>query len=274
MSNPLSQKYLQPVHPPHWPQIYANLDQPLHLDIGCGRGYFLQQMAQLQPNWNFLGLEIREPLVKQALERRDQQMLTNLHFLFCNANISLQSLLKSWPASRLKQVTIQFPDPWFKKRHQKRRLVQPALVSELAKLLLSGGVVILQSDVESVALEMCDRFQANPGFCSHFSRLARRQSSASNDRTGKNHPLSGQAGLSSDVPSKTPDQFRLRIDNPTIPSPFSSPEFADPGLRVLIESAGSGFCSEASVVNLTGLLHSGCSGYGAGAVVDNYNSAV
>ncbi|MCG8362827.1 MAG: tRNA (guanosine(46)-N7)-methyltransferase TrmB [Pseudanabaenales cyanobacterium] len=162
--NPLSQKYQQPVKLPDWPQVYANLHQPLHLDIGCGRGYFLRQMAQRQPDWNFLGLEIREPLVKQALERRDQLALTNLHFLYGNANISLHSLFKSWPSNLLKRVSIQFPDPWFKKRHHKRRLVQPELVAELADLLLSGGAVLLQSDVEAVAQEMCDRFQANPAF--------------------------------------------------------------------------------------------------------------
>lgn len=162
--NPLSQKYLQPVHPPNWPQIYAKPDQPLHLDIGCGRGHFLRQMAQLQSDWNFLGLEIREPLVGQALQWRDELALNNLHFLFCNANNCLYSLFDGGSSNPLKRVTIQFPDPWFKKRHQKRRLVQPELVSELASLLPSGGAVVLQSDVEAVAQEMCDRFQENPAF--------------------------------------------------------------------------------------------------------------
>ena len=125
-------------------------------------------MAQLRSDWNFLGLEIREALVKQALERRDQLALTNLHFLFCNVNNALRSLCRSLPSNQLKRVTIQFPDPWFKKRHQKRRIVQPELVSELASLLSSGGTVLLQSDVESVAQEMCDRFQEN----SVFSRMS------------------------------------------------------------------------------------------------------
>ena len=162
--NPLSHKYQRPVEPPDWSKVYAHLDQPLYLDIGCGRGHFLLQMAQLQPAWNFLGLEIREPLVQQALERRDQLALANLHYLFCNANTSLESLFDSWPAHPLQQVTIQFPDPWFKKRHHKRRLVQPELVAELARVMPLGSAVTLQSDVEEVAQEMCDRFQENPAF--------------------------------------------------------------------------------------------------------------
>lgn len=162
--NPLSQKYQQSVAPPQWDKVYANSDRPLHLDVGCGRGVFLLQMAQQQPEWNFLGLEIREPLVGQANHLREELGLTNLHFLFCNANNSLLALLQSLPSGTLQRVTIQFPDPWFKKRHQKRRVVQPELVEALAQYLIPGGMVLLQSDVEQVAVEMCDRFQAHSAF--------------------------------------------------------------------------------------------------------------
>ncbi|MBV8887765.1 MAG: tRNA (guanosine(46)-N7)-methyltransferase TrmB [Chroococcidiopsidaceae cyanobacterium CP_BM_RX_35] len=162
--NPLSQKYQTPVNPLGWEDIYSNLTQPLHLDIGCGKGHFLLKMAQLEPEWNFLGLEIREPLVQEAIARRDQLMLTNLHYLFCNVNNSLHSLLGSYPPGALQRVTIQFPDPWFKHRHAKRRLVQPELVAELATYLAVGGVVFLQSDIEVLAVEMCDRFAAHPAF--------------------------------------------------------------------------------------------------------------
>jgi tRNA (guanine-N7-)-methyltransferase len=61
-------------------------------------------------------------------------------------------------------VTIQFPDPWFKNRHAKRRVVQPELVTELANYLAVGGVVFLQSDIQFVAEEMCDRFYEHPAF--------------------------------------------------------------------------------------------------------------
>lgn len=162
--NPLSQKYQTPVHALDWEKVYANLTQPLHLDIGCGKGRFLLEMAINQQNWNFLGLEIREPLVQEANHLRDKLAIPNLHYLFCNANNSLAPLLSNLPANTLQQVTIQFPDPWFKNRHAKRRVVQPELVAELAKHLASGGSVVLQSDIEAVAREMCDRFIAHPAF--------------------------------------------------------------------------------------------------------------
>ncbi|GAB4144759.1 MAG: tRNA (guanosine(46)-N7)-methyltransferase TrmB [Cyanobacteria bacterium J069] len=162
--NPLSQKYQQPVEPPDWSQVYADLAQPLHLDIGCGRGVFLLEMARVEPAWNFLGLEIREPLVQQALQWRDEAALANLHYIFCNASNSLEPILRSLPPASLQRVSIQFPDPWFKKRHQKRRVVQPGMVAILAKYLTVGGGVFLQSDVEAVAVEMGDRFQEHPAF--------------------------------------------------------------------------------------------------------------
>lgn len=162
--NPLSKKYQIPVSPPDWTQIYPNLSQPLHLDIGCARGQFLLNMAQLQSNWNFLGLEIRETLVEEANKQRDELSLKNLHFLFCNANNSLRPLLSSFPSGTLQRVTIQFPDPWFKKRHQKRRTVQPEMVAELANYLPIGGEVFIQSDVKQVAEEMRDRFAEHPAF--------------------------------------------------------------------------------------------------------------
>jgi len=162
--NPLSQKYQTPVSPVDWEKVYADLTQPLHLDIGCGKGRFLLSMATLEPNWNFLGVEIREPLVQEANHWRHELGLTNLHYVFCNVNNSLRSLLSSLPSGTLQRVTIQFPDPWFKNRHAKRRVVQPQLVAELAAYLASEGIVFLQSDVKDVAEEMCDRFEAHPAF--------------------------------------------------------------------------------------------------------------
>lgn len=162
--NPFSSKYQQSITPPNFNNIYSDLKKPLHLDIGCGRGRFLWQMAQVEPEWNFLGLEIREPLAIEANSWRDEQGLTNLDYLFCNVNISLEKILDSLPEGVLQRVSILFPDPWFKKRHQRRRVVQQKLVVDLANYLIVGGRVFLYSDVEEVAKEMCARFSDHSSF--------------------------------------------------------------------------------------------------------------
>ena len=162
--NPLSEKYQQPIDLPDWGNIYYQLSSPLHLDIGCGKGKFLLNMAQLYPDWNFLGLEIREKLVDNANDDKQELGLKNLHYLFCNANTSLDSILASLPEKSLHYVSIQFPDPWFKKRHYKRRVVQAELVTILAKYLINNGTVFIQSDILAVAEEMCNLFSENKDF--------------------------------------------------------------------------------------------------------------
>jgi tRNA (guanine-N7-)-methyltransferase len=159
--NPLSSKYQSPAIAPDWAQVYAHPSQPLHLDIGCARGQFLLEMAQAQPNRNFLGVEIREPLVLRANESRDELGLRNLHFLFCNINVSLEYLLEP---NSLDSATIQFPDPWFKKRHQKRRVAQPELVQTLAAQIKPGGYLFIQSDVLEIAEQMYAAISAHPDF--------------------------------------------------------------------------------------------------------------
>ena len=111
-----------------------------------------------------LGLEIRHPLVKQAEAEREQLELTNLHFLFCNANISLRNWLAQLPIGQLQLVTIQYPDPWFKKRHQKRRMVQPELISWVAGAMAPGAQLFLQSDVPDVINQMLEATASGPWF--------------------------------------------------------------------------------------------------------------
>ena len=118
----------------------------------------------MEPEWNFLGVEIRKSLVREANEWRDREKQTNLHFLFCNINVSLEVLLDSLPAERVRRISFLFPDPWFKKRHQKRRVVQPTVVESLGRYLRPESEILLASDVEEVAVAMRDRFTESPFF--------------------------------------------------------------------------------------------------------------
>jgi len=159
--NPLSRKFQHQIMHPDWSKIYSDPNLQLHLDIGCARGDFLLQMAKLQPDKNFLGIEIRKTLVQLANQEKTQLGLTNIHYLFGSMNYYAETLLPSLPQNSLEFITIQFPDPWFKRRHNKRRVVQPELVRILVDYLIEGGTIFLQSDIEEVALEMRKRFVAN-----------------------------------------------------------------------------------------------------------------
>ena len=95
--NPLSRFFQLPLELPAPQELFEHPHLPIHLDIGCARGFFLLELAALQPERNHLGVEIRRPLVQAAQCDRDRQQQHNLHFLFCNANISLEAWMAALP---------------------------------------------------------------------------------------------------------------------------------------------------------------------------------
>lgn len=161
--NPLSPYYRQEPAAIDPDKVFADASLPLHLDIGCARGRFIMRMAEAEPGWNFLGVEIREPLVIEANEIAAENGLENLHYEFCNAMIWLGRLLADLPAGLLQRVTIQFPDPWFKKKHAKRRMVNAPLVETVVSHLSAGGSIFVQTDIEFLADEMLSLFRGAGG---------------------------------------------------------------------------------------------------------------
>jgi tRNA (guanine-N7-)-methyltransferase len=158
--NPLAPYFRFVSEPLDLAEIFINPGLPLHLDIGSARGRFLLKMAEIKPDWNFLGLEIREPLVAEANRLAAENNLKNLHYEFTNATISLGNLLENFPENVLRAVTIQFPDPWHKKKHAKRRMVTDEMVEALAKHLAETGKIFIQTDVEFLAEEMFGIFRS------------------------------------------------------------------------------------------------------------------
>ena len=159
--NPHSPYYRQAPMPVAMAEIFADPDRTLLLDIGCARGRFLLRMAEAVPTWNYLGVEIREPLVDEANRLCEEAGLDNLKYAFCNAMLWLGELLSQVPAGTLQMVTIQFPDPWFKKRHAKRRMVNAELVETVVNRLATTGRIFVQTDIEFLAEEMFALFRAD-----------------------------------------------------------------------------------------------------------------
>lgn len=159
--NPLAPYFRFISKPLNLAEIFAAPDLPLHLDIGSARGRFLLKTAEIEPQQNFLGLEIREPLVAEANRLAAEKNLKNLHYEFTNATISLGRLLENLPENILRIVTIQFPDPWYKKKHAKRRMVKDEMAEAIVKHLSAAdeGKVFIQTDVEFLAEEMFDIFR-------------------------------------------------------------------------------------------------------------------
>lgn len=162
--NPLAPYYRQSPKPVDIESIFADPERPLLLDVGCARGRFLLRMAEAEPMWNYLGVEIRHPLVDEANVIASEAKLTNLHYAFCNAMLWLDRLITGVPEGILQTVTIQFPDPWFKKKHAKRRMVNEEMVDTIARHLTPNGRVFIQTDIEFLAEEMFEFFRSDGRF--------------------------------------------------------------------------------------------------------------
>ncbi|WP_019373920.1 tRNA (guanosine(46)-N7)-methyltransferase TrmB [Melaminivora alkalimesophila] len=132
---------------------------PLILEIGFGMGEATAHIAQLRPQDDFLCCEVHEPGVGALLKRIGELGLTNIRILQHDAVEVLEHMLA--PAS-LDGVHIFFPDPWHKKRHNKRRLIQPPLVARLADRLKPGGYLHCATDWQPYAEQMLEVLGGEP----------------------------------------------------------------------------------------------------------------
>jgi tRNA (guanine-N7-)-methyltransferase len=133
---------------------------PLVLEIGFGMGDATAQIARARPETDFLGVEVHTPGVGALLKRIDEQQLTNLRIVQHDAVEVLDHMIA--PDS-LAGVHIFFPDPWHKKKHNKRRPVQPPFVAKLVTRLAPGGYLHCATDWQPYAEQMLEVLSAEPG---------------------------------------------------------------------------------------------------------------
>ncbi|MCR8539542.1 MAG: tRNA (guanosine(46)-N7)-methyltransferase TrmB [Prochlorococcus marinus CUG1439] len=148
--NPLSRNFDEIERIPPLIEMFEDSKLDLHLDIGCAAGDFLFDLALVNTNWNYLGIEIRERLVKNAKLKVLERDMKNLYFIFGNANNIINDSQFEFIIKNVKSISFNFPDPWFKKRHYKRRLIQPDFISILSSSLQKGSLIFIKTDVKDL----------------------------------------------------------------------------------------------------------------------------
>lgn len=123
------------------------------LEIGFGNGHSLAQMAYNHPENDYLGIEVHRPGVGSLLLLTEEMNLTNLRVICDDA---VEVLKHRLPDNSLHRVQIFFPDPWHKKRHHKRRIIQPKFINLIAHKLKPGGLLHLATDWEDYARQMSE----------------------------------------------------------------------------------------------------------------------
>lgn len=141
-------------------------EAPLTVEIGSGQGHVIVNAARENPDRDFLAIEVFQAGLARTMLRAEWADVANLRLVEANAPELLERVL---PASSVSELWVYFPDPWPKKKQQKRRLVSPEFLKLAARVLVPGGVLRLATDWEEYALHMRDVCDASPDFTRDFS---------------------------------------------------------------------------------------------------------
>lgn len=129
-----------------WKQEVFGNDRPLHLEIGCGKGRFLSEMAETNPGVNYLGIEKFSSVLLRALEKRAAMDADNLYYLRYDA----EGLTEIFGDREVDRIYLNFSDPWPKARHWKRRLTSTEFLKRYDMVLAPGGTIEFKTDNEGL----------------------------------------------------------------------------------------------------------------------------
>lgn len=143
---------------PDWSNQFQN-DGPLKLEIGFGNGNFLLEMAVREPDSNFIAMDFYHKGIRKVITRLDRLQIKNVRLAYGDAKERIPTLFRD---GELSEIYINFPDPWPKKRHHKRRLLKPAFIETLSRKLKMEGCLRLATDHEEYFEEMLGFLNAEP----------------------------------------------------------------------------------------------------------------
>ncbi len=166
--NPLSKHFFEIDPIPPLNKVFENPKLPLHLDIGCASGDFLFELSLKNKNWNYIGIEIREKLVLNANLKIKNKEFNNLYFSFGNANNIFDDPKNKPLINSITSISFNFPDPWFKKKHHKRRVIQPKFINFLSNSMQKRSLIFIKTDVK----ELFEYMELTISECINFQKLA------------------------------------------------------------------------------------------------------
>lgn len=140
--------------------VFGNANNVI-IEIGFGNGESLLEQAKRHPDQNFIGIEVHGPGVGHLMHLAHEAGLTNLRVMRHDA---VEVLRHQIPANSISRVQLFFPDPWHKKKHNKRRIVKPEFIAMIEQSLETGGIFHLATDWEDYAIQMLSQMEAESGF--------------------------------------------------------------------------------------------------------------
>ncbi|MDR3157086.1 MAG: tRNA (guanosine(46)-N7)-methyltransferase TrmB [Lactobacillales bacterium] len=124
-----------------WAEHFDN-DHPICIDVGCGKGQFITNMAKLNPNINYIGIDLQLSVLSHVLDKILEENLTNVQLL----HVDGRNLLEYFSEGEVSIIYLNFSDPWPKSRHEKRRLTYDSFLKTYEKLLIPEGEIHFKTD--------------------------------------------------------------------------------------------------------------------------------
>jgi len=165
----LSQLYLIPFKEEHIDFSRCFKNKNVTLEIGFGSGAATAEIAEANPGKNYLGIEVHRPGIGRLLWEIENRSLSNIKIIEYDASAAAEKMI---PDSFLEAIHIFFPDPWPKKRHKKRRLIQRPFTQILSRLLKPGGYLYMVTDWEDYAEHALEELTATEGLSNSFDGFA------------------------------------------------------------------------------------------------------
>ncbi|KQL37705.1 tRNA (guanine-N7)-methyltransferase [Bacillus sp. FJAT-25509] len=148
-----------------WREVFQN-DQPIHIEVGTGRGRFMVGMAKANPHINYIGIEKYTSVISDALDKLIEAEVPNLKLL----NVDAQKLTDFFEDGEIDRVYLNFSDPWPKVRHEKRRLTYKTFLNMYQQILKNDGEIHFKTDNQDL-FEFSIMSMANYGMTMHFLSL-------------------------------------------------------------------------------------------------------
>lgn len=140
-----------------WHTIFEN-DNPIHIEIGMGKGQFIMTLAEENPEINYIGIEKYSSVLVRAIEKQEEKDLPNLFFIRMDA----ENIAEVFAAGEVERIYLNFSDPWPKDRHAKRRLTSIQFLERYEKILNREGHVIFKTDNRELFDFSLEQVQAAP----------------------------------------------------------------------------------------------------------------
>lgn len=147
-------------HPLSTLALFGN-SNPMEVDVGCGKGRFLLARAASFPNVNFLGIERQRRRIEKTAKKADRTGITNMRIFHAEIGFATEILI---PDNAVRCFYVFFPDPWPKRRHNPRRLINPDFLNLLHRKLCSDGIIHFATDHDDYYQAAIPVFENNPLF--------------------------------------------------------------------------------------------------------------